>query len=85
MSRQHHYVKILPKYYRAVERKEKTFEIRFNDRDYKVYDILHLQEYCGNDYTGREIIAEIIYILDDENFCKEGYVAMSIKILSINN
>ena len=28
MSRQHHYLKILPEYYRAIERGEKTFEIR---------------------------------------------------------
>lgn len=85
MSRQHHYIKILPKYYRAIEKGDKRFEVRYNDRDYQVHDILHLQEYLNGDYTGREIQATISYILDDENFCKEGFVIMSLKDLVINN
>lgn len=85
MSRQHHYLKILPKHYRAIEKGDKRFEVRYNDRDYQVHDILHLQEYLNGDYTGREIQATISYILDDENFCKEGFVIMSLKDLVINN
>ena len=65
MSRQHHYVKILPEYYIAVEKGIKTFEIRFNDRNYKVGDILHLQEIC--------------YMIDSPNYCKEGFVVLGIK------
>ena len=84
MSRQHHYLKILPKYYRAIERGEKTFEVRFNDRNYQKYDILHLKE-CSNEYTGREIIAEVTYIFDDTLYCKDGYVVMSISVISIFN
>lgn len=79
MSRQHHYLKILPKYYMAVERGEKTFEVRYNDRNFKKYDILHLQEWLNGEYTGREINAEVTYVLDDPAYCKEGYVIMSIK------
>lgn len=84
MSRQHHYLKILPEYYRAIERGEKTFEVRFNDRNYQKYDILHLKEWCG-EYTGREITAEITYILEDPKFCKEGFVIMSIIVLTVHN
>ena len=85
MSKQHHYIKILPEYYRAIESGKKTFEVRYNDRNYQVYDILHLQE-CVNDYyTGREITAEITYILDDSKYCKDGYVVMAIKIECIKN
>ena len=85
MSRQHHYIKILPEYYRAVEQKKKTFEVRYNDRDYKVYDVLHLQEWLNGGYTGREITADVTYILNDSNYCKDGYVIMSIEVVSINN
>lgn len=79
MSRQHHYVKILPKYYIAVDKGIKTFEIRFNDRNYKVGDILHLQEFCGGQYTSRELTKEICYIIDSPDYCKEGFVVLGIK------
>ena len=85
MSRQHHHIKILPEYYRAIESGKKTFEVRFNDRNYQVYDILHLQEWLNGDYTGREITAEVTYMIDDPSYCKDGYVIMSIKIHCINN
>lgn len=85
MSRQHHELKIKPEYYRAIERGEKTFEVRFNDRNFQVYDILHLKEWCGGEYTGREITADVTYVLDDPNFCKEGYVVMSIRVTCINS
>jgi len=85
MSRQHHYIKILPEYYRAIESGKKTFEVRFNDRNYQVYDILHLQEWLNGGYTGREITAEVTYMIDDSNYCKEGYVIMAIKVQYINN
>ena len=85
MSKQHHYIKILPEYYRAVEQKKKTFEVRFNDRNYQVYDILHLQEWLNGGYTGREIQAEVTYLLNDSNYCKEGFVIMSIEVMTISN
>lgn len=85
MSVQHHYLKIKPEYYRAIEQGIKTFEVRFNDRNFQVYDILHLQEWCGGEYTGREITVDVTYILSDEQFVKEGYVVMSIKVICINS
>ena len=85
MARQHHTLKIMPKYYRAIERGDKTFEVRKNDRDFRVYDILELKEFFGGEYSGREIIAEVTYILDDPEYCKEGYVVMGIKVISVYN
>lgn len=80
MSRQHHYLKILPQFYMAVENEEKTFEVRFNDRGYKVGDILYLQEFVPPEtYTGRELRREVTYVLDDPAYCKEGFVVMGIK------
>lgn len=57
-----HELKILPKWYTDVESGKKNFEIRVNDRDYKVGDTLVLQEYDKGNYTGREITRKIQYI-----------------------
>ena len=78
-----HAVKIYPEYYEAVKSGNKPFEIRKNDRDYKVGDILALNEFssdgAGNGkYTGRAIIAKISYVLTNSEFCKPGYVALGL-------
>lgn len=83
MSKQHHYLKILPEFYRAIEKGEKPFEVRFNDRNYQMYDVLHLQEWCGGVYTGRQITAEVTYLLDNPDYCKEGFVIMGIKVICV--
>lgn len=79
MARQHHYLKINPKYFVAVEKGIKTFEIRFNDRDYKVGDIIHLQEVFDGEYTGRAIDKEVCYMISDPEYCKEGFVVLGLK------
>lgn len=79
MSRQHHHVKILPEYYNAVDKGIKTFEIRFNDRNYKIGDILYLHEFCDGQITGRVLIQEICYIIDSKDYCKEGFVVLGIR------
>ena len=43
----HHDLKISPKYYRDIESNGKRFEVRFNDRNFKVGDILYLCEWAG--------------------------------------
>lgn len=40
-----HDLKIHPEHFKPVWCGEKTFEIRFNDRDYKVGDLLDLHEF----------------------------------------
>ena len=79
MDRQHHYIKILPEYFQAIESGDKTFEVRFNDRNYHVHDILHLQEWKDDKYTGKEMAVEVTYLLDNPNYCKGGFVIMAIK------
>jgi ASC-1-like (ASCH) protein len=76
-----HELKILPEYFKAVVKGKKTFEIRTNDRPFKVNDHILLKEWTGNDYTGNEIKVRIKYILDDENYLKKNTIAMSIEIL----
>jgi len=56
----------------------KTFEVRLNDRDYKVGDILLLTEYQNDKYTGDYITKRVTYILDEKPYVPDGYVVMAI-------
>lgn len=58
-----HHLKILPKYFEDVQAGKKNFEIRENDRDFKVGDILILKEYENEKYTGRIVKRKVNYIL----------------------
>lgn len=75
-----HKLKIDTEYFEAVLNEKKNFEIRFNDRNFQIEDIVILQEITENrEYTGREITAIISYITDFEQ--KEGFVVFSFKKL----
>ena len=73
-----HKLKIEPQYFMEVYAKRKTFEIRKNDRDYKVGDTLILREYLKEhrQYTGNILKRKITYITDYAQ--QENYVVMSI-------
>lgn len=75
-----HKLKTLLPFYEEVLNGNKTFELRKDDRDYKVNDILRLREYDGTYYTGRTFICTVKYVLRDcENFgLKKGFVIMGI-------
>ena len=73
-----HELKILPEYFQAVAEGRKTFEVRRKDRDFKVGDTVTLREFDGN-YTGNSLTVKISYILDDPEYCKEGFVIFGIE------
>lgn len=75
-----HSVKIQPHYFNDVLTGRKTFEVRKNDRNYRVGDYIALNEWCDTkkEYTGRCCLVYIDYLIADE-YCKEGFVIMSIK------
>ena len=50
-----HELKILPEFFTAIIFGKKKFEIRKNDRDFRVGDVLKLMEYDGKNYTGNFI------------------------------
>ena len=74
-----HELKILPKYFQAQKEGIKNFEIRKNDRDYKVGDDLVLLEYNpeSKKKTGKLMVVKITYITDYKQ--KDGYVVLGTK------
>lgn len=77
-----HNLKILPEYFSAVACGAKTFEVRKDDRQFDVGDVLKLQEYDREIYTGRAIDAIATYIMRDTCYCKEGFCIIGIKIIN---
>lgn len=80
-----HALKTEPQFFEAVIDGSKTFEIRKNDRDFRVGDCLALNELddTREGYTGRSALLEITYILNDERFCKPEYVIIGFKISNV--
>ncbi len=76
-----HELKQYPEHFENVISGKKTFEVRKNDRDYKVGDLLALNEYNPEtkEYTNRSCIVYIDYILDNSEYCKEGFVTIGFK------
>lgn len=80
-----HELKCWPEYFARIGTGQKTFEIRRNDRDFQVGDILILKEYDPAkgwpDHGSYETIrAEIIYMSSYEQ--KDGFVVLGIKVLT---
>lgn len=74
-----HELKIKPDYFADVVSGKKTFEVRKADRPFKVGDLLALNEFENQSYTGASCLVYIDYILNDKEFLKSDYVVMSIK------
>ncbi len=75
----YHEVKTAPSFFEAAMAGKKLFELRKNDRDYRVGDTLHQKEFKENAYTGRELIQEIAYILEDYTGLEEGYCILGVE------
>lgn len=86
-----HELKTFDPYFDAVERGEKTFEVRYNDRDYQKGDILRLicikgpgsQPYALDAQGERRCIDRLVtYVLEGGQFGIEpDYVVLGIKEL----
>lgn len=73
----HHELKIQPRYFAEVRKGAKTFEIRYNDRDYCEGDTVLLREFDSlRGYTGYELPFTIGYVTRFEQ--QEGYVVFSL-------
>lgn len=72
-------LKILPQYFSDVYAGRKRFEIRRNDRDFRVGDKVTLKEW-DNGYTGSYVEVVITYITDYEQ--TDNYVVFGFDVLS---
>lgn len=72
--------KILPKYMDAVIKGEKTFELRKDEDDIQVGDIIKLHEWEDGKYKNVTVDAEVMYVLRDCPECglMDGYCIIGI-------
>lgn len=75
-----HQLRLAGSYYDLVASKTKSFELRKNDRGYRVGDHLELMEFRDGRNTGRMIKAETTYILEDYTGLEDGYCIMAIAV-----
>ncbi len=79
-----HKLKLSFDYYADSEKGIKTFEIRRNDRDYKVGDVLELREWLWSEvqhkgaYTGSVHWKIITYVFDAPEYLQDGYVCLGV-------
>ena len=77
-----HELKTIQPFFEEVWCNRKTFELRRNDRGFKVGDILKLFEYDieTNKYSGRYCFVEVISILENFPGIQSDYCIMSIRM-----
>ncbi len=75
-----HELKILPKYYKDVVLGLKKVEVRKNDRNYQVNDLLILNEFDSETQkrTGNSVTRKVDYILKNVDGLKPDYVVLQI-------
>ncbi len=83
-----HQLKLEKDCFIAVLKGDKTFEIRNDDRHFRVGDIVGFNEVelvdsSHSRYSGRSILARITYILNDDRYVPDGYVAFSFETLGV--
>lgn len=78
-----HELKCHPHFFAAIAAGKKTFEIRRNDRDYRIGDMLNLREYDPTfGMTGRRLSGlEVVYIMQAEDFpaILPGFIIMGLR------
>lgn len=76
-----HNLKTWPEFYAKIVTNEKSFEIRQNDRGFKLGDFLLLEEWDPKTvrYTGQETVRRVTYVLDKHEGLVDGFVVMGIE------
>lgn len=69
-----HELKIWPQFYEEVKNKSKTWEYRYNDRNFQKGDTVILREWVREGktdgfYSGREINANVGYVFPLSSYC----------------
>lgn len=80
-----HRLKILPRYFNDIKTGVKKFELRKDNRNFKVGDILVLEEYENGEYTKNTITVKVSYKLKggdyglDKDYCILGIEPLAQK------
>ena len=76
-----HELKTWPQYFAATDEGRKTVEVRRNDRDFRVGDLLVLMEYepRQRSYSGRRLVRMVTEVHDLAAIGLPGFVAMAIR------
>lgn len=81
MEPKRHHLKTWPEYFKAILRGKKKFEVRKDDRNFKVGDLLYLEEWepkIGR-YTDRDFVVKVTYKLKGGSFgIEKGYCVLGI-------
>lgn len=74
-----HRLKLAKMFFDAVDTGKKSFELRKNDRNYQIGDILELHEMSDGEETGRVTEKQVIYILEGFKGLEEGYCILGLE------
>ena len=74
-----HRLKLAKMFFDAVNTGKKSFELRKNDRNYQIGDILELHEMSDGEETGRVTEKQVIYILEGFKGLEEGYCILGLE------
>ena len=76
-----HELKTWPEYFKMVASGMKPFELRKNDRGFKVGDTLILLEYNPKygEYTGRKRVRKVTCVVENFDGLEEGYCILGLR------
>jgi len=74
-----HDLKTVASYFVSMQEGLKDFEIRFEDREFLVDDILNLQEYKYGELTGECVQKRVKYVLRRFKGLQTGYVVLGLE------
>lgn len=76
----YHDLNIKPNDFESVLKGIRTFWTTFNDRDFKVNDVIILREWENNEYSERKIVKTISYKLEGEQYgLQYNYCILGLK------
>lgn len=77
-----HELKCWPEFFAALLDRSKTFEVRRDDRDFRVGHTLHLMEWsAAHGYSGRELRFRVTYIVGIAG-ATQGYAVMALAAMT---
>ena len=79
-----HSIRLAARYFNDVASGKKPFELRKNDRGYKVGDTLELLEFEDGRNTGGIIQAEVTYLLEGYTGLEDGYCILGIRVKKVD-